>query len=239
MTAPAFEALAALQDLDSAIARLQHRRSHLEERAAVARVEADMDARHQGLGQTRARQREAASTQKALEGTLASTEARIAEIDKRMYSGTVSASRELQAMSDEVAHLKERVSDLEGQVLEAMEVSEPIDAEVAALEAEEAGGTAEVERLRGLATGAEAEIDAELAAQQQARAAAVEAVPPALLTEYDQLRRKLDGVGAARLVGNLCTGCHLSLSATEVDHIRHQPPDTTVYCENCGRILIR
>src|SRR5947209_17958578 len=99
MTGPAFEALAALQDRDNDIARLQHRRTHLEERAAIARIEADMAARAARLDQAKARQAEAVGAQTKLEEALASTEERIAEIDKRMYSGAVSASRELQAMS--------------------------------------------------------------------------------------------------------------------------------------------
>jgi predicted nucleic acid-binding Zn-ribbon protein len=239
VTAPTFQALAALQDRDDSIARLQHRRGHLDERAALARVEADMAARRVVLDEAEARQAEAARAQSELEAALASTEARIADIDKRMYSGTVSASRELQAMSDEVAHLKERVSTLEEHILEAMELREPIDAEVGGMQAEQQAAQAEADRLRGAAAAAEAEIDAELAAEQQARAADEAGVPPALLREYDQLRQKLDGVGAARLAGNQCTGCHLALSATEVDHIRHLPEDEVVYCENCGRILIR
>jgi predicted nucleic acid-binding Zn-ribbon protein len=239
MTAPAFEALAALQDRDNEIARLRHRRSHLEERAALARVEADMAARAQRLDAARGRQREVVATQSEREQTLASTEARIAEIDKRMYSGTVSASRELQAMADEVAHLKGRVSELEEQVLEVMEAREPIDAEVAGIEGEQQAAADEVDRLRAAAVSAEAEIDAELAAEGAARADAQASVPAGLVKEYDQLRAKLDGVGAARLVGNQCTGCHLTLPATEVDRIHHLPDDEVVYCDNCGRILIR
>ena len=239
MTAPKFEALAALQDRDNDIARLRHRRSHLEERAAVARLKEEMAKRAAVLAEAAGRQAEAVKAQTGLEETLSATEARIAEIDKRMYSGTISASRELQAMSEEVTHLKDRVSALEEQVLEAMEAREPIDAEVAAIEAEQQAAADEIDRLEQAAGAVEAEIDAELAAEETARAEAESHVPPDLLKEYDQLRAKLDGVGAARLVGNACMGCHLTLAATEVDRIRHLPEDEVVYCDNCGRILIR
>ena len=113
-----------------------------------------MAARAQRLEEARGRQSQAAKAQSELEQSLASTEARIVEIDKRMYSGTVSASRELQAMSDEVAHLKERVSDLEEQVLEAMEAREPIDDEVAGIEVEQQAAAQEVQRLQTAAAAA-------------------------------------------------------------------------------------
>jgi hypothetical protein len=45
-------------------------------------------------------------------------------------------------------------------------------------------------------------------------------------------------VGAARLVGTTCQGCHLTIPATEVDRIRKAPKGTVEYCDNCGAILV-
>ena len=53
------------------------------------------------------------------------------------------------------------------------------------------------------------------------------------------LRAKLGGVGAARLVNGRCTGCHLTLPATELDRIRREPPDALIRCDQCGRVLVR
>ena len=177
--------------------------------------------------------------QEELEGDLATTEKRIAEIDKRMYSGTVSASRELQAMSEEVQHLKQRVAELEEKVLEAMEAREPLDAEVDAIDSEAAAADSEAERLRAAVAEAESSIDTDLASERAERAEAAAKVPADLLAEYEVLRSKLGGTGAARLVGNQCTGCHLALSATEVERLRRQPEDALELCDNCGRILVR
>ena len=46
------------------------------------------------------------------------------------------------------------------------------------------------------------------------------------------------GTGAARLIGQHCDGCHLELSAVEVERIRAATPDAVVTCEQCGRILV-
>ena len=59
-----------------------------------------------------------------------------------------------------------------------------------------------------------------------------------LLAEYERLRRELGGVAVARLAGTSCGGCHLSLSAVEVDRIRKTPAGAMVHCEECGRILV-
>ena len=64
-------------------------------------------------------------------------------------------------------------------------------------------------------------------------------VPPDLIARYEQLRTKLGGTGAARLVGGSCGGCHLQLPAMELDRVKKAPPDAIIYCDQCGRILVR
>ena len=72
-----------------------------------------------------------------------------------------------------------------------------------------------------------------------ARAAVANDVPADLTKTYEQLRARLGGIGAARLDGNRCSGCHLTLPATELDRIRHADANALFYCEQCGRILVR
>ena len=43
----------------------------------------------------------------------------------------------------------------------------------------------------------------------------------------------------AKLEGSSCRGCHLQLSAVEVERIRKLAPDAMAHCEECGRILVR
>ena len=71
-------------------------------------------------------------------------------------------------------------------------------------------------------------IDADLAAEGEARVAAAATVPADLLARYERLRTRIGGTGAARLVGGSCSGCHLALPAMEVDRIRKAPPDEVI-----------
>jgi predicted nucleic acid-binding Zn-ribbon protein len=93
--------------------------------------------------------------------------------------------------------------------------------------------------LRAAIAEAESAIDAELASEEAARVAASEAIPADLLALYEELRARLGGIGAARLVRGSCTGCHLALPATEVDRIKREPPDVVIRCDQCGRVLVR
>ena len=56
--------------------------------------------------------------------------------------------------------------------------------------------------------------------------------------EYERLRARLGGIGAAHVVHGACSGCNLALSSTELDHLRHAASGTISHCEQCGRILV-
>ena len=51
-------------------------------------------------------------------------------------------------------------------------------------------------------------------------------------------RRVHERVGVARLVGNTCQGCHLTIPATEVERIKKSAGNPIAFCDNCGAILV-
>jgi predicted nucleic acid-binding Zn-ribbon protein len=122
---------------------------------------------------------------------------------------------------------------------EAMAAGEPLDAVLARVAAEREAAEADAGRLGAVIAEEEAEIDAEVATERDARAALVAKLPDDLIQRYERLRRRLGGIGAARLEHGSCTGCHLALPAVELDHIRRAPPEAIITCEQCGRILVR
>jgi predicted nucleic acid-binding Zn-ribbon protein len=239
LTAPQFEALLKVQDLDTALDQHRHRRRTLPERDEVGRLDTERVTLAAQVSTAAVGRDEVAGRQEALEHDLNATEARIAEINRRLYGGMVSATRELQAMAEEVEHLQSRRSALEDRILEVMEVREPLDAEVAALERRAEQLSADRTGAAARLASAEETADAEIEVLADERDQAVSTVPPDLLRTYESLRARLDGVGAARLVGSSCAGCHLALPATELDRIKRSPADAMVFCDQCGRILVR
>lgn len=235
---PALEVLLELQDLDTVISQLQHRRAALPERQELARLTAaltDVGSRAAGIQESRA---ELLERQQALEADIGTTTARRESLEQRMYAARGLPARDLQAMDEEIRHLRQRREQMEDAELEVMVALEPLDAELASLEAEDAELRARAGRVRAALGEAEAEIDKELSVQTASRGVAASAVPEDLRSRYESLRARLGGTGAARLVGSRCSGCHLELPSMEVDRIRHLPPGTVVTCEQCGRILV-
>jgi hypothetical protein len=83
-----------------------------------------------------------------------------------------------------------------------------------------------------------AEIDRQIAELEERRTGLRAELPPQLLTRYDSLRAQL-GVAVARLVGSRCDGCHLDLSAAEVEAAKAVDRAELADCPQCGRLLVR
>jgi predicted nucleic acid-binding Zn-ribbon protein len=238
VTTADLEGLMALQDLDIAIDQRRHSREQLPQRDELARIDREAAGLRPSLQTVTAARDALADRQREAETELAATEQRADAVSRRMYSGEVSASRELQAMSDDVDGLKARASMLEDQVLEILDERQPVDEQLADLTARVRDlARHRSETVRDLEK-AEAEVDVELSEIERRRGEAAANIAAPLLATYDQLRARLGGIAVSRLVGSHCDGCHLTLPATELDRIRHLPPGELVTCDQCGRILI-
>jgi predicted nucleic acid-binding Zn-ribbon protein len=151
---------------------------------------------------------------------------------------TVIAPREAEALMHEMATLDGQIDELDTHELESLDEQARIDDELAShLQGEE-----QLRRRLGQADDALAaevgDIDDELAGLTARRGELRPQVSDALLATYDRKRAAL-GVAVARLVGKQCQGCHLELSAAEIDTVKDEAADTGVTdCPDCGRLLI-
>ncbi len=234
-----WESLLTVQQHDLHADQLVHRLANLPARAALAQVVDQSDALDRRLATTDARRGELSRSQQRLEDEIASLGERANQAEKQLYSGAVSNPRELQALQDDVASIRRRIGQLEDEELEIMELTEPVDAERTELAGERERLDADRARIEAELAEAEADLQAELASVRAERDAAAGEVADDLWAEYDALRVQHGGVAIARLVGSTCQGCHLGLSAVEVDRIRKLGVDDLVHCEECGRLLVR
>ena len=233
------ERLLAVQEQDTITDQLVHRRAHLPERAALDEHEAVVATIETEQSSRQARHAELAASIERLQAEVAALEARIAEVTRTMHSGAVTVPRELQALQHEQESLRRRQDHLETEELEIMEELDPLTEELAGLGGRLEALSAEGERLGQVLLQAEADLEEELTVAGDRRREAAAGVDDDLLATYEDLRGRLGGVAVARLVGSVCGGCHLGLSAVEMDRIKKQPPDALVQCDECGRLLVR
>jgi predicted nucleic acid-binding Zn-ribbon protein len=235
----AFDVLLQLQELDSTLDQLRHRHGTLPERAG--RDEARTAAAKAGVAvdDTFARLHQLQVAQKALEDEAASLADKVTHVERMLYGGTVKAAKELEAYQADLEMLQKRAGTLDDEILELMEQVEPVESELALRKSEREDADAALERAEEALLVAEAEIDAEVARVDGARAELADGVAGDALAQYEQLRAGLGGVGAARLSGARCEGCHLEIPSAQLEEVRRAPDDQVVTCPECGRILVR
>jgi predicted nucleic acid-binding Zn-ribbon protein len=238
MTDPSLEALLELQAHDLTVDQLRYRRQALPERAALRNQAVALEGIGRSKDSTAASIHQLERTQRRLEDDVDRIETKAVQSESRLYGGQVSALKELQALATEVESLRTRKRGQEDELLEVMESIEPLTAELGRLEIQGKALALEAERLAGALAEQEGEIDGQLAGEVAARADVAARVPNALLAHYEKLRRGLNGVGVARVDAGRCTGCHLSLSAVELDSLRRAADGQVVNHEECGRILV-
>ncbi len=232
------ESLLVLQEHDLSLDRLRHERVTLPERDRLAALHDQLAAVAGARAAQEVDRDETARQEQRLADDAQRLTEQIAETERRLYSGEVSSPRELQALQADVEQLRRRQRTVEDRELSAMEQREPLDEAITELDEQRSQLDAEAADVERDLRAREAELDAALAAEQAERDQQAAGIRAAHLADYERRRERARGVGAARLVGATCQGCHLSIPMSEVDRIRHQPPDTLAYCDNCGCILV-
>lgn len=228
-----------VQALDSTIQKLDHREAQLPERARLADLEGRLARVRADVVTAEAEKHELVKEQRRIEDEIAIVEDKIAHEESQLYSGGSSDAGLLQALQDEIASLKRRISMLEDEDLELMEQVEPIDARLAALAEDQADLDRQAIETTTVLAEAEAEIGAERDRALTEREQVVAGIAADAVARYEQTRDRLGGTAVARLEAGTCGACHLKLSAVEHDRIQHLPPDEEVRCEECGRFLVR
>jgi uncharacterized protein len=231
--------LLAVQGHDTAADGLRRRRDKLPVRAELAASQAELRTVGAELAEVREARDQIARREKALDDEARSLEAKAADMEKRLYSGTVSSPRELQAMQADVDALRRHRREVEDRELDVLVEREGLDEQLAALDEQHAALDARRAEQEATLAAEESAIAADLASESAAREALVGGLPPDLVAQYERIRVKNNGVGAGKLVGNTCQGCHLALPAVEVAQVRKAPPDEVVLSSTCGCILVR
>ncbi|MBT2211120.1 MULTISPECIES: zinc ribbon domain-containing protein [Actinomadura] len=228
-----------LQDLDSSLDRLAHRRRTLPELAGIERLDGRLTELRDAIVAAETEVGDLEREQRKAEQDVDQVRTRADRDRGRLDSGQVTSAKDLSGLQAEIESLTRRQSDLEEVVLEIMERTEEAQGRVAALRAEQAAAQEELSGLVRARDAVQHEIDDEAGTTSTARTAVAKDVPEDLLALYEKLRGQFGGVGAAKLFRGACQGCHLALNTVDLNRIRAAAQDEVIRCEECRRILVR
>jgi predicted nucleic acid-binding Zn-ribbon protein len=228
----AIKSLYELQEVDMRLAAteksLAEVRARLADNSAVdtarnrlARVQTALD---QHSAHRRALEREAEVFNDKLKG-----------LDAKLYGGTVTNPRELEALEKEKAFTKGQQKENDNQLLEAMVAleegqadKEKLTGDLVRLQAERAASMVELKaEEEGLA--------GELAELGQERTAKSADIPPVDMARYESLRKSRGGQAIAKVVGGVCQGCRVALPSGELQRVKSG--QGVIQCSSCRRLL--
>ena len=229
-------AMLALQDIDSHIQQLANRRVRLPELTQLAEAQQAAKALRQQLANLTTQIETGADQIEQIEKASNDLTTKRARLEAQLK--TIIAPREAEALMHEIEIINTKRGELDDQELTALEVQSEADDRSVALRLDQPAIQARVDAAAQALAGAQLQIDAETADFTDQRAALVDTLTPDEIAAYDQLSKQHHGQGIARLEGHRCSGCHLDLSAGEIDAIKATPSDQLGECPQCYRALV-
>jgi predicted nucleic acid-binding Zn-ribbon protein len=224
-------ALLSLQQIDDRVAALTSEIATVE---ASLRGDPELDRLRAAEAAAQEQHRTLGAGAKLAELDAASLQARIRELDRRLYGGTVRNPAELMEMQRELETLGAKLSTAEDDALEKMEqVDESLahlQSTSAAVGARESQRTAAMEPMRSRLGSLTAERDV-LNAERDALRADTDPGDLSLYARIAAHRRP----AVTGLAGEFCAGCHMPVSNEERRAVRTGTGLTQ--CANCDRIL--
>ena len=233
------EHLLQIQDRDKSIATLRHQKSNLPERQKIADLLEALSTLQKKKDFVSKEPISKEDDQQRLEDEVNAIEERVSEQEANLYSGEVSAIKDLQAIQGDIAGLQERKRLVEDQIIVVMEQIEPLKTLFDQLEIEEKTNTEQQAELEAALLRKEQSIEKQIEDVEAERSELALDTSPALVEIYEKIRKQSGNIAVAQLNGMTCKGCHLDLPAVEVDRLKKLPPDQLVHCEECGCILVR
>ena len=228
-----------IQRLDTETEQLHHRRDNLSQRHDLRAARAGHSDVRKQIDTVALQRIEVLTRQKRLEDEAAIIQAKADLDDNRLYSGEITAIRDLQALQDEIAGLRSRQGMLEERAIEALVEAEELTDQAEALEEQRRASDERITVLEAELASSEAAIDEQLAALSAARAEAAESAEAAAVARYERMREMFGPSTAVPFDPSSGCGCPHQMPAVEVARIKRCAEGEVLDCAECGRLVLR
>lgn len=228
-----------VQQLDTEAEQLQHRRVNLSQHQDLSAVRTEQSDVQKQIDTVALQRIEVLTRQKRLEDEAAIIQAKADVDDNRLYSGEITAIRDLQALQDEIAGLRSRQGMLEERAIEALVEAEELTEQAESLEEQRRTCDERITVLEAELASAEAAIDEQLAALSTSRAEAAATAETAAVARYERMRELFGPSTAVPFDPSSGCGCPHQMPAVEVARIKRCAEGEVLDCAECGRLVLR
>jgi len=225
-----------LQSIDDEARRLEHQLEGLEEQRELDALVAQDTTLAEGDVDLRDRLDRVQRDQRQVELEIEALQQRREEEQARLYAGSLTTGREVQAAEAEIASTARRRSEHEDQLLEIMEAAEDLMAQLADLSGVRERLAERIAAATAARDDAAQQLIARIAEVQVRRDPVAAALPADLLSRYEAAAKRGGGTGVGVLRENACSACRITFPMTEINGFFTGPPLTE--CTQCRRLLI-
>lgn len=227
-----------LAELDAEVARRQHTAKTLPQHQQIQDLMSERQTVADSLVERNTAVSDLEAAQERADADLAPVRERLKRDQQRIDEGSISDAKTLRSLTEEVEHLKRRITDLETAQLDVMGSLEQARQQRDEVAQRKSAIETEVRQLVASRDEQASALAAEAKDFHTQRTAIAAEVPQELVALYDKLRAST-GAGAAKLYRGRCTGCQLEIPISDLDDYRKAPANQVLRCVECNRILVR
>ena len=221
-----------LQELDQKIVELRSEIASLPKQ--VAEIEKALDSHWKKLDADKAILAANQRDRKRLDGDVQAQQQKISKLKDQMLGAKT--NEQYRAFQKEIEYCEAEIRKAEDRTLELMEEAELLSSNVQAAEQSLSEEKKVVEARKKEAAARTEEDKAELGNCNAARAALVSSLPEGLVATYVRLHKRMsDGRVVAKVVGDTCGACHMTIRPQHLADVRLS--EEVLACENCRRLL--
>jgi predicted nucleic acid-binding Zn-ribbon protein len=173
---------------------------------------------------------------KKLEGSIALNNDKIKSNEEKLFSGTITSSKELVNYQEEVKQLKQQNDSLENKELELMLSIDEVRPKLNTISEQKEKISAEIQALNDEFKEKVEEIEEAIKILKDRRNTVISSIPEDILKQYEELRVRKDGIALAIMQGNFCNVCGIEIPASQAEGMNDS--EKIYRCPMCGRLLI-
>jgi predicted nucleic acid-binding Zn-ribbon protein len=221
-----------LQKTDIDLDRIENRFQQLE-----AEINADQSVKNAEQKLLKAKNKQVVLSQalRTIEENVKHIQIKIEITDKKLYSGSIKAPKELQDLQTELTMNKSKLKSLEEDELQAMIDCEQHEIDFKQCEENLSAIRAESTVKHSLALGEKCQLSQEKDRLLRERNAIQSSIPNDIIELYLRLKKNKHGLAVSIIADNNCERCGASITPAMVQTVRSMKE--IVQCPSCGRIL--
>lgn len=226
------ELLLKLQDVDYDLGELERSKYYLPD--MIDNLEKELEETRAFLANTEEELKEKNMIIRRLEGDLQVHNSELERLQKQMKF--IKTNREYDALTNEMAGHKLKISEMEEQTLESMasvdELGEKIEEFKRKMDEVTKTNTPQLQQLQEELNS----IDDKMKIKEGERKNIAVRIDKKVLATYERVRRGKGEQVVVTIRKRACTGCYKSLPPQRIQEIKME--EEIITCDNCGRILV-